>query len=60
MPLNMNVLDRGLIPKVMSLKEVLAAFADHRREVLERRSTPPAGKDRRRGWSCWKAISPSS
>jgi len=27
-----------LVPKVMSLKEVLAAFAAHRREVLERRS----------------------
>ncbi|HKQ10006.1 MAG TPA: DNA topoisomerase IV subunit A, partial [Rhizomicrobium sp.] len=37
-PLNMNVLDFGLVPKVMSLKEVLAAFAAHRREVLERRS----------------------
>ncbi len=38
-PLNMNVLDKGLIPRVMSLKDVLAAFAAHRREVLERRST---------------------
>jgi len=38
LPLNMNVLDRGLVPRVMSLKEVLAAFAAHRREVLERRS----------------------
>ncbi|HEY1877045.1 MAG TPA: DNA topoisomerase IV subunit A, partial [Rhizomicrobium sp.] len=37
-PLNMNVLDKGLVPKVMSLKEVLAAFSAHRREVLERRS----------------------
>jgi topoisomerase-4 subunit A len=37
-PLNMNVLDRGLVPRVMGLKEVLAAFAAHRREVLERRS----------------------
>jgi topoisomerase-4 subunit A len=37
--LNMNVLDKGLVPKVMSLKDVLAAFAAHRREVLERRST---------------------
>jgi topoisomerase-4 subunit A len=36
--LNMNVLDRGLIPRVMSLKEVLAAFVAHRRDVLERRS----------------------
>jgi topoisomerase-4 subunit A len=38
-PLNMNVLDRGLVPRVMSLKEALLAFVDHRREVLERRST---------------------
>ncbi len=37
--LNLNVLDRGLVPKVMSLKEALVAFIDHRREVLERRST---------------------
>jgi topoisomerase-4 subunit A len=37
-PLNMNVLDKGLVPKVMSLREVLTAFADHRRDVLERRS----------------------
>jgi topoisomerase-4 subunit A len=37
-PLNMNVLDKGLVPKVMSLKDVLVAFAAHRREVLERRS----------------------
>jgi topoisomerase-4 subunit A len=38
-PLNMNVLDKGLVPKVMSLKEALTAFVEHRREVLERRST---------------------
>jgi topoisomerase-4 subunit A len=37
--LNMNVLDHGLIPRVMSLKEVLQAFIDHRRDVLVRRST---------------------
>src|SRR6185312_2351886 len=37
-PLNMNVLDKGLVPRVMSLREVLMAFIDHRREVLERRS----------------------
>ena len=36
--LNMNVLDRGLVPRVMGLKEVLLAFVDHRREVLERRT----------------------
>jgi topoisomerase-4 subunit A len=37
--LNMNVLDGGLIPRVMSLKEALLAFIDHRRDVLVRRST---------------------
>ncbi|MBI3677052.1 MAG: DNA topoisomerase IV subunit A [Proteobacteria bacterium] len=36
--LNMNVLDKGLVPRVMSLKEALQAFIDHRRDVLERRS----------------------
>ncbi len=38
-PLNMNVLDGGLVPKVMSLREALQAFIDHRREVLERRTS---------------------
>ncbi|MGI3168982.1 DNA topoisomerase IV subunit A [Pseudooceanicola sp. C21-150M6] len=37
--LNMNVLIDGVTPKVCSLKEVLRAFLDHRREVLIRRST---------------------
>ncbi len=37
-PLNMNVLDNGLIPRVMSLKDALIAFVNHRRTVLERRS----------------------
>ncbi|WP_298496315.1 DNA topoisomerase IV subunit A [uncultured Maritimibacter sp.] len=36
--LNMNVLIDGLTPKVCSLKEVLRAFLDFRREVLKRRS----------------------
>ncbi|MCB2095270.1 MAG: DNA topoisomerase IV subunit A [Rhodobacteraceae bacterium] len=36
--LNMNVLIDGRTPKVCSLKEVLRAFLDHRREVLIRRS----------------------
>ena len=34
----MNVLIDGVTPKVCSMKEVLRAFLDHRREVLERRS----------------------
>ncbi len=36
--MNMNVLIDGLTPKVCSLKEVLKAFLDHRRDVLLRRS----------------------
>ena len=36
--LNMNVLIDGRTPKVCSLKEVLRAFLDHRRDVLLRRS----------------------
>jgi topoisomerase-4 subunit A len=36
--LNMNVLIDGLTPRVCSLKEVLRAFLDFRREVLIRRS----------------------
>jgi topoisomerase-4 subunit A len=36
--LNMNVLEQGRVPKVMSLKEVLQAFLNHRHDVLVRRS----------------------
>jgi topoisomerase IV subunit A len=36
--MNMNVLIDGLTPKVCSLKEILRAFLDHRRDVLLRRS----------------------
>jgi topoisomerase IV subunit A len=37
-PLNMNVLDRGTVPKVMSLVEALKAWLEHRKEVLVRRT----------------------
>ncbi|MGH7090659.1 MAG: DNA gyrase subunit A, partial [Stellaceae bacterium] len=37
-PLNLNVIDAEGAPRVMSLKEALQAFLDHRREVLLRRS----------------------
>ena len=43
-PLNLNVLDKGVTPKVMSLREALTAFIDHRREVLARRSRFRLGK----------------
>ena len=36
--MNMNVLIDGRTPRVCSLKEVLRAFLDHRRDVLQRRS----------------------
>jgi len=36
--LNMNVLDNGLVPRVMNLKEVLQAWMDHQQVVLVRRS----------------------
>jgi len=36
--LNMNVLDGGVTPRVMSLREVLTSFLLHRHEVLERRA----------------------
>ena len=36
--LNMNVLDANQTPGVMSLREVLQAFLDHRHDVLVRRS----------------------
>ena len=46
--LNMNVLAGGIEPRVMTLKEVLQAFLDHRHEVLVRRSHHRLGKIARR------------
>jgi topoisomerase-4 subunit A len=37
-PLNMNVLSHGKVPKVMGLAEVLREWLDHRRVVLVRRA----------------------
>lgn len=37
-PLNMNVLSMGRVPRVMALNEVLSEWLAHRREVLVRRS----------------------
>src|SRR5262245_33588626 len=37
-PLNMNVLVKGRVPKVVNLAEALREWLDHRREVLLRRS----------------------
>ena len=42
--LNLNVLDGGRVPKVMSLKETLKAFLDHQIDVLVRRTKFRLGK----------------
>ena len=47
-PLNMNVLSRGKVPGVMSLKQVLQEWLEHRQEVLVRRSRHRLGEIVRR------------
>jgi len=37
--LNMNILDRDCVPRVMDLRGVLKSYLDHRQDVLIRRST---------------------
>src|SRR5690606_21381394 len=37
-PLNLNVLDKGTVPRVMSLADALRAWLDHRKIVLVRRT----------------------
>jgi topoisomerase-4 subunit A len=46
--LNLNVLSMGRVPKVLSLREVLREWLDHRREVLQRRSRFRLGEIDRR------------
>lgn len=36
--MNLNVIDKNGVPRVMNLRELLQAYLDHRIEVLERRS----------------------
>jgi len=47
-PLNLNVLDASGTPRVMSLKEALKAFLEHRHEVLQRASRHRLGEIGRR------------
>ncbi|MER8579924.1 DNA topoisomerase IV subunit A [Mesorhizobium sp. M1423] len=47
-PLNMNVLSRGKVPNVLSLKGVLKEWLEHRRDVLIRRSKHRLGEIERR------------
>lgn len=37
--MNLNVLENGLVPRVMNLKEVLQSWMDHQQQVLVRRSS---------------------
>ncbi|MEO5324369.1 DNA topoisomerase IV subunit A [Mesorhizobium sp. CC13] len=46
--LNMNVLSRGKVPNVLSLKSVLQEWLEHRRDVLVRRSQFRLGEIERR------------
>ncbi|MEN0088352.1 MAG: DNA topoisomerase IV subunit A [Pseudomonadota bacterium] len=47
-PLNLNVLSQGKVPKVMSLRGALREWLDHRRDVLLRRSRHRLAKIERR------------
>jgi len=47
-PLNMNVLSRGKVPGVLSLKQVLQEWLEHRKDVLVRRSRHRLGEIDRR------------
>ncbi|WP_040584035.1 DNA topoisomerase IV subunit A, partial [Mesorhizobium amorphae] len=47
-PLNMNVLSRGKVPNVLSLRGVLKEWLEHRRDVLIRRSKHRLGEIERR------------
>jgi len=47
-PLNMNVLSRGKVPNVLSLKDVLQEWLEHRHDVLIRRSRHRLGEIERR------------
>jgi topoisomerase IV subunit A len=47
-PLNMNVLTRGKVPNVLSLKGVLKEWLEHRKDVLVRRSNYRLGEIHKR------------
>ena len=47
-PMNMNVLTGGLVPRVLGLSEALKEWLDHRRVVLQRRSSFRLGQIEKR------------
>jgi topoisomerase-4 subunit A len=46
--LNMNVLDKGIVPKVMGIKEAIVAWLEHRKDVFVRRTNHRLGEIARR------------
>ena len=54
-PLNMNVLSRGKVPNVLSLKDVLKEWLEHRHDVLIRRSRHRLARSSA-GWKSSAAI----
>ena len=54
-PLNMNVLVKGRVPKVIGLAEALREWLDHRRDVLVRRSQHRLERSST-GSKCWAAT----
>ena len=54
-PLNLNVLVNGRIPKVLGLAECLKQWLDHLRDVLVRRTTIASSRSST-GWKCSRAI----
>ena len=53
--LNMNVLSAGKVPSVLSLRDVLKQWLEHRKEVLLRRSRFRLGRSPS-GWKCSAAT----
>ncbi len=55
-PLNMNVLVKGQVPRVMALAEALREWLDHRRDVLVRRLQASARRRSSTGSKCSAAT----
>ena len=54
--LNMNVLSRGVVPNVLSLREVLLQWLEHRKVVLAPPLDASASARSPSGWRCSAAI----
>ena len=58
-PLNMNVLDKGLVPERDGPEGSAAGLHRSPPRSAGAAHQPSGWKRSRRGWKCWKAISPS-